>query len=132
MFINREEETRGFFLLCFDGRDFLTRKTVTVFGGSGFVGRHLVRQLANQGMLVRVAVRNIESASYLKVMGDVGQIVPIASDIGDKDKVSLVVEGADFVINLVGLLFESGHQNFNRIHIEAACNIAEACAHYKS
>ena len=109
----------------------MTRKTVTVFGGSGFVGRHLVRELANQGMLVRVAVRNIESANYLKVMGDVGQIVPIASDIGDKDKVSPVIEGADFVINLVGLLFESGNQNFNRVHIEAASNIAEACTYSK-
>ena len=90
-----------------------------------------MRELANQGMLVRVAVRNIESANYLKVMGDVGQIVLIASDIGDKDKVRPVVEGADIVINLVGLLFESGNQNFNRIHIEAASNIADACAHFK-
>ncbi len=109
----------------------LTRKTVAVFGGSGFVGRHLVRELASRGMLVRVAVRNIESANYLKVMGDVGQIVPIPSDVGDKNKVSPVVEGADFVINLVGLLFESGNQNFNRVHIKAASNIAEASAHYK-
>ena len=123
-------EALGAFIML-GGERFLIRKTAVVFGGSGFVGRHLVQKLARQGMLVRVAVRSIESANYLKVMGDVGQIVPIASDIGNKDKVNSVIEGADFVINLVGLLFESRKQNFDRIHIQGARNIAEACEYYK-
>ena len=106
----------------------MDRMTVTVFGGSGFVGRHLVRRLAADGKVIRVAVRDIEAANYLRPMGDVGQIVPIAADLGDNGSVAAAVEGANSVVNLVGLLYESGSQNFEQIHKLGATNVAKASA----
>ena len=106
----------------------MDRMSVTVFGGSGFVGRHLVRRLAADGKVIRVAVRDIEAANYLRPMGDVGQIVPIAADLGDNGSVAAAVEGADYVVNLVGLLYESGSQNFEQIHKLGATNVAKASA----
>ena len=95
----------------------MTKMTVTVFGGSGFIGRHLVRRLAAADVVVRIAVRDIEGANFLRTMGSVGQIVPITTDIGNEESVTKVVDGADCVVNLVGLLHESGKQNFVRINI---------------
>ena len=106
----------------------MAKMTVTVFGGSGFIGRHLVRRLAANNAIVRVAVRDAESANYLRPMGDVGQIVPIATDLGDERSVTAAVDGADEVVNLVGLLYEGGNQNFRRIHTSGATNVGSACA----
>ena len=106
----------------------MAKMTVTVFGGSGFVGRHLVRRLAANEAIVRVAVRDAEAANYLRPMGDVGQIVPVATDLGDARSVTAAVEGADEVVNLVGLLYEGGGQNFKRIHTSGATNVGSACA----
>ena len=103
-------------------------RLATVFGGSGFVGRYVVRQLARDGWRVNVAVRDAEYAKFLKPMGDVGQITPMAISIRDKAAVAAAVSGAEAVINLVGVLYESGAQNFEAIHHQGAKTIAEAAA----
>jgi NADH dehydrogenase len=97
---------------------------VTVFGGSGFIGRNLVARLAARGSVVRVAVRDATNANFLRPMGDVGQVTPVSVDVHDDDAVAAAVEGADAVINLVGVLFERGRQSFLAIHRDAAARIA--------
>ena len=104
----------------------MDRRVVTVFGGSGFIGRHLVLRLAAQGWVVRVAVRDPVAAGFLKVMGDVGQIVPLQVGITDEGAVRAALHGADAVINLVGILYESGRQTFDAIHHRGAATIAAA------
>ena len=107
----------------------MDRHTVTVFGGSGFIGRHLVRILAAERTIVRVAVRDPEAAHFLKPMGDVGQIVPFGADITDAELVRAAVAGAGAVVNLVGILSQRGRRGrrtFQRIHVEGAANVAEA------
>ncbi|MDX1581269.1 MAG: SDR family NAD(P)-dependent oxidoreductase, partial [Alphaproteobacteria bacterium] len=101
---------------------------VTVFGGSGFIGRHVVRLLVNQGARVRVAVRHPNNALFLKPMGEVGQIQLVAANLTHEDSVKRAVKGADAVINLVGILEEGGHQSFEGIHAKGAEAVAEACA----
>ncbi len=104
----------------------MNRQVVTIFGGSGFIGRHLVRRLAKRGAEVRIAVRGIEAAHYLKPLGDVGQIVPWQTDICKPAEVATAVSGADAVINLVGILYERGGRTFQRLHVDAAAGIAAA------
>lgn len=99
---------------------------VTVFGGSGFLGRHLVQRLAAAGALVRVAVRDVEAANFLKVLGDVGQIVPWPADITDPAQVATALDGASEAVNLVGILYERGRRTFERIHVDGAANVAGA------
>ena len=101
---------------------------VTVIGGSGFVGRHLVRRLAQIGADVRVGVRDVEAALFLKPCGDVGQVVPWQVDIGDPAQVATAVHGADVVINLVGILYERGVRTFERVHVDGAATVAKAAA----
>lgn len=101
-------------------------RRVTVFGGSGFIGRHLVRRLAARGDVVRVAVRDPVAAAFLKPMGNVGQIVPMRVDISDSAAVAEAVNGADAVVNLVGILYESGRQRFDAVQGEGAERLAEA------
>ena len=102
--------------------------TATVFGGSGFVGRYTVGELARRGYRVRVAVRRPDRALFLKPLGDVGQITPIAANIRDDASVAAAVEGADAAINLVGVLYEAGPQRFHAVHAEGAGRIARAAS----
>ena len=104
----------------------MSRNVVTVFGGSGFIGRHLVRRLVASADVVRVAVRDPERASFLKPMGGVGQIVPIAADVTMPDSVARAVADAHAVVNLVGILYERGRRTFRRIHAEGATQVAQA------
>ncbi len=104
----------------------MRRRRVTVFGGSGFIGRHLVNRLAARGDIVTVAVRDPEAAIFLKPMGDVGQIVIVATDICNPASVAAAVKGADAVVNLVGILWQWGRRSFTRIHAKGAGNIARA------
>lgn len=99
---------------------------VTVFGGSGFIGRYVVKRLAASGARVRVAVRDVENAKFLRPMGAVGQIAPFAVNVTNKALVEQAVQGTDAVINLVGILAESGRQSFRRLHGDAPGIIAEA------
>lgn len=99
---------------------------VTVFGGSGFVGRHAVRALAGDGWRVRAAVRRPDLAGHLQPMGRVGQIHPVQANVRFLDSVRRAVEGAEVVVNLVGILAKSGAQNFEAVHVAGARAVAKA------
>lgn len=101
-------------------------RLITVFGGSGFIGRHLVRRLAQRGDRVRVAVRHPDSALFLKPMGDVGQVSPVQANLRDDRSVAAAVAGADAVVNLVGILYSRGRQSFSAVHHEGALRVAAA------
>lgn len=101
---------------------------VTVFGGSGFLGRHVVRALAKRGYRIRVAVRRPDLALFLQPLGWVGQIVAVQANLRAPDSVRRAVENSDIVINLVGILQESGSQRFSRIQTEGAGEVARAAA----
>ena len=104
----------------------MAARLVTVFGGSGFLGRYVVAELAKRGYLVRVAVRRPEAALFLKPAGDVGQITPVAANLRNARSVEAAVAGAWGVINLVGLLYERGRQRYAAIHVEGARRAAAA------
>jgi NADH dehydrogenase len=108
--------------------DMATRRVATVFGGSGFIGRYVVKRLAHQGYIVRVAVRDPEGALFLKPNGAVGQIVPLAAPVTNEAAVHRAVEGADLVVNLVGILAESGRASFKAVHVEGAERVARISA----
>jgi len=105
-----------------------TRRVATVFGGSGFIGRYVVKRLAQQGYVVRVGVRDPEGAMFLRPMGGVGQIVPLFAAVTNEATVHRAIEGADIVVNLVGILAESGGATFQAIHVEGAQRIARIAA----
>lgn len=101
-------------------------RRVTVFGGSGFIGRYVVKRLAARGDVVRVAVRDPAAAAFLKPMGAVGQVVPMRVNITDGAAVAEAVGGADVVINLVGILYETARQGFDAVQARAPEILASA------
>ena len=101
-----------------------TRSVATVFGGSGFLGRYIVRRLAADGYVVRVAVRRTARANELRSMGNVSQVVPLYCSLADEATVARAVEGADVVVNLVGILAEARRGDFERLHVEGPGRIA--------
>jgi len=103
-----------------------TPKLVTVFGGSGFVGRHVVRALAKRGYRVRVACRRPDLAGHLQPAGNVGQIQPVQANLRVRWSVDRAVEGANHVVNLVAILHESGRQTFSAVQDFGARAVAEA------
>ncbi len=105
----------------------MNNDVVTIFGGSGFIGRHLVRYLAAKGALIKIAVRNPNKAKFLQPLGDVGQITFVKSNIIDKESVNEIIKDSDHVINLVGTFSSRGKENFESIHIESPKNISLAC-----
>jgi len=105
-----------------------TRRLATVFGGSGFIGRYVVKRLAKAGYVVRVAVRDPEAAMFLRPMGAVGQIVPLYAPVGQEALVARATEGADVVINLTGILAEAKKGDFYKVHAEGAGRIARLAA----
>lgn len=105
-----------------------TRKVATVFGGSGFLGRYVVKRLAAAGYVVRVAVRDTEGAMFLRPMGGVGQIVPLRAGVSDEPAVVRAVSGAEVVVNLVGILAERHAGDFIKLQAEGAGRVARAAA----
>ncbi|MBR3194863.1 complex I NDUFA9 subunit family protein [Bosea sp. (in: a-proteobacteria)] len=101
---------------------------VTVFGGSGFLGRHVVRALARRGYRVRAAVRRPDLAGFLQPLGIVGQVTAVQANLRYPDSVAAAVKGADAVINLVGIMQEKGRQNFSSVQAQGARSVAQACA----
>lgn len=101
-------------------------RLVTVYGGSGFVGRHVVQALAHTGCRIRVAVRRPDLAGHLQPLGGVGQIHAVQANLRYQDSVLRAAEGADAVVNLVGILFETGKQKFASVQAEGARNVALA------
>ena len=103
-----------------------TPKLVVVFGGSGFVGRHVVRALAKRGYRIRVPCRRPDLAGHLQPLGNVGQIQPVQANVRMRWSVDRAVQGADHVINLVAILHETGRQKFSAVHDFGARAVAEA------
>lgn len=101
-------------------------RIVTVFGGSGFVGRHVVRALARDGWRVRVACRRPDLAFYLQPLGGPGQVVAVQANLRNPDSVAAALRGAEAVVNLVGILAESGAQKFAAIQAAGARAVGEA------
>ncbi|GJM03026.1 MAG: 3-beta-hydroxy-Delta(5)-steroid dehydrogenase [Rhodomicrobium sp.] len=99
---------------------------VTIFGGSGFIGRHLVQQLAREGYRIRIAVRRPELANFLQPLGSVSQIEAVHTNIRDEHSIKEATKGADYVVNLCGILAPKGGQTFNNIHVQGARLIAIA------
>ncbi len=101
-------------------------KLVTVFGGSGFVGRYIVRALAKRGYRIRVAVRRPDLAGFLQPAGNVGQISFVQANLRFRNSVDRAVQGSDYVINCVGILFENGRNKFDSVQDFGARAVAEA------
>ena len=107
----------------------MAQKIATVFGGTGFLARYIVPQLTKSGYRVRIASRHPSKARHLLTQGEVGQVQPVYAPVQNKTAVARAVEGADVVINLVGLLFESGKgQSFEATMVDGAANVAAAAA----
>nr|WP_246522276.1 complex I NDUFA9 subunit family protein [Neoroseomonas terrae] len=106
----------------------MMRQVATVFGGAGFIGRHVVQRLARQGHVVRIAGRDTERAHRLRTQGDVAQVVPVSASVTDEGSVARAVAGASIVVNLVGILFERRPGDFGRIQAEGAGRIARLAA----
>ena len=102
-------------------------KQITVFGGSGFLGRHAVRALAKAGWRIKVATRHPNRAFFLRPMGQVGQIGFVKCDITDPDEVAAALAGSQAAVNLPGILFQRG-QTFDDVHAAGAGNVAEAAS----
>ncbi|MDX2027088.1 MAG: complex I NDUFA9 subunit family protein [Alphaproteobacteria bacterium] len=98
--------------------------SITIFGGTGFIGRHLVRRLAKTGAAIRIVTRDAEKVLPLKPMGDVGQIVAVHGSIRSDETVATAIASSCSVINLTGILYEKGRDNFQSVHVEAAARIA--------
>ncbi len=103
-------------------------KMVTIYGGSGFVGRYIARRMANEGWRVRVAVRRPNEAMFVKPYGVVGQVEPILCNIRDDASVAAAMHGADAVVNCVGVLNELGKNEFDAVQAEGAERIARLAA----
>ena len=99
---------------------------VTVVGGAGFLGRYLVKRLAQQGFQVCAAVRDPEAVGHLKPMGEVGQVQSIQANIRNAASIARAVAGADVVVNLTGVMFPGGAQSFQAVHVEGAATVARA------
>jgi NADH dehydrogenase len=103
-------------------------KLVTIFGGSGFVGRYIARRMAQNGWRVRVAVRNTNQAMFVRTYGVVGQVEPVFCNIRDDASVAAVTNGADAVVNCVGVLAELRKNTFAAVQVEGATRIARIAA----
>lgn len=103
-------------------------RLVTVIGGSGFIGRYLVQELAEAGARVRVAVRNPQSALFLKPLGQLGQIQVTAADLRRPESLKAALHQATEAVNLVGILAEGGGRTFANIQAQGAANVARAAA----
>jgi len=103
-------------------------KLVTIYGGSGFVGRYIARRMAKEGWRVRVAVRRPNEAIFVKPYGVVGQVEPILCNIRDDASVEAAMQGADAVVNCVGILAESGKNTFDAIQANGGGRVARLAA----
>ncbi|SPH23618.1 dTDP-4-dehydrorhamnose reductase [Defluviimonas aquaemixtae] len=103
-------------------------KLVTIYGGSGFLGRYVARRMAKEGWRVRVAVRRPNEALFVKPYGAVGQVEPIFCNIRDDASVRAAMAGADAVVNCVGTFDKRGKNNFGAVHVEGASRIARIAA----
>ncbi|UYN95109.1 MAG: complex I NDUFA9 subunit family protein [Enhydrobacter sp.] len=101
-------------------------RQVTVFGGSGFIGRAIVRALARQGFVVRAAARRIEYAEVLKTAGDVGQVTLVRANLRMPESVANALRGSQAVVNAAGIPYQRGRQTYDAVHAQGARVVAEA------
>lgn len=106
-------------------------KIITIFGGTGFLGRHVVRNLAKEGYKIKIITRNPAKAYFLKPYGDIGQIVASKLTSTASKDIADIIKGSYAVINTIGILFEKGKSTFENIHIDLVKNIATACTQEK-
>jgi uncharacterized protein YbjT (DUF2867 family) len=103
-------------------------RLATVFGGSGFLGRYIVRALVHQGWRIRVAVRRPDLAAFLQPIGGVGQIQPVQANLRFPDSIAAALEGASAVVNATGVTAESGAQTYTAVHVEGALALARVAS----
>lgn len=103
-------------------------KLVTIYGGSGFVGRYVAQAMARRGWRVRIAVRRPDEALFARTYGAVGQVVPVLCNIRDEASIRTTMEDADAVINCVNLTKKQGKSNFQTVLVDGAANIARVSA----
>ncbi len=111
----------------------MRHRRVTVLGASGFLGRHVVKHLAQQGAVITAVSRHASDARFLRPMGDVGQITPIDADILDDRALAAVIAQDEIVVNCIGILYERGARTFEAMHVRLPARIAAAArqAHVK-
>ncbi len=102
----------------------MTARRITVLGASGFIGRYVVKRLAQDGAVVAACCRHTRTAGYLRTMGDVGQVALFNADLLDERALAAVIAGSDVVINAVGVLYESGKRTFDAVHNQGAARVA--------
>ncbi len=108
----------------------LKGKIVTVFGGTGFIGRTLISALARSGAQIQIPSRSKKAVERVKTFGNVGQIVPVICDIKDDKTLEAIISQSDVVINLIGILYQSGKSTFKALHAELPKKIAELSKKY--
>jgi NADH dehydrogenase len=101
---------------------------VTIFGGSGFVGRYIARRMAKEGWRVRVAIRRPNEAGFVRTYGVVGQVEPVLANIRDDASVAAAISGADAVVNCVGILADNGRNTFDAVQADGAGRVARTAA----
>lgn len=106
----------------------MTKGLVTIFGGSGFIGRYAARQLVKRGWRVRVACRHVNLAGEVRLAGAPGWVDIVQANVRNRDSIERALDGADAVVNLVGILFEKGAQTFESSQREGAALVAEVAA----
>lgn len=106
----------------------MDNRQVTVFGGSGFVGRYVVRALAARGLRVRVAVRHPQLADFTRTAGDVGQVMAVLANLRFPQSVAAAIAGSGIVVNAAGISYQRGRQRYRAVHADGARHIAEAAA----
>ncbi len=105
-------------------------QTIAIFGAGGFLGRHLIRQLTKLEYRIKVATRKPYLKGYLKPLGNPGQVELFKTNIFDSYDLSRVLKNCDFVINLVGILYETRKQKFNQIHAQFPDILSKACSDF--
>ncbi len=105
----------------------MAKGLVTLFGGSGFIGRYAARRLVEAGYRVRIAVRRPHLAGEVRLAGAPGWVDIVQANVRHKASIAQAIDGADAVVNLVGILFEKGRQSFEASQRDGAINVAEAC-----
>lgn len=103
-------------------------KLVTIYGGNGFLGRYIARRLAKEGWRIRIACRRPNEALFTKPYGAVGQVEPVLCNIRDAASVRAAMQGADAVVNCVGILASGGKNTFDAVHVEGARLVAKTAA----
>ncbi len=106
-------------------------KLATIIGGSGFVGRYVVRLLAQTGWRIKIVCRHPEQAGFLQPLGNVGQVQAVHANICDARSLRAAIKGSDALVNLAGVLAQSGRQSFEEVHCEGARRVAEAAKSFE-